>query len=301
MNLFFINNNTSLFCSILAIEHLGLDWTQCIAGLSRKTDGHWLPFAETCDLETAAGCGTLGQLIKGRTEAFDVFLPHDGAGKGIRRRAINHPCCRQVYYLEEGMLSHKAYPYRLSSDARKVCNLPFVGRRLEKLLEKPLFGAPDPRFLALGQGAFPFADVDRVITLDDHRNILRYYSPRIHEPAFIMLATPAEAFEPILQACKDLAGRSYTRPIYLKLHPDAYKDRYQRRTGEIISAAGDVGASVLDPGTLIEAEILLNRHHLIGNRTTSLVRYSTMLGGAYTAVDPGAGTEGPVPDQPLPG
>jgi len=286
MNFFFINNNTSLFCSILAIEHLGLDWAQCKAGLSRSTDGYWIPFAEIFDLDTPDGFKAFDQMIKGQKEAFNIFLPHDGASRGIRRRAINHPQCQQVYYLEEGMLSHKIYPYRLSSDARKVCNIPFVGRFLRRALQKPLFGALNPRFLALGEGAFPFAPINSVLTLNNYACLLRHYSPRIHQPAFVMLATPAEAFGPIVEAYKEIAHRSRPRPVYLKLHPDAYKIRYQRRTAEIVSAAQEVGADMLDAGTIMEAEIILNRHHLIGNQTTSLALYSTMFGATYTAIDP---------------
>ncbi|MEX0449083.1 hypothetical protein V6X63_04905 [Spiribacter sp. 221] len=300
MNVFFINNNTSLFCSILSIDHLGLDWSQSVVALSRKTDGSWLPFAKTYDLDTSKGFERFQGLLKDRSQAFNVFLPHDGASRGIRRQAINHSGCQQVYYLEEGMLSHEAYPYRLSTDARKVCRLPIIGKALVKKLQKPLFSAENAKFLALSEYAFPFANRDTVIPLSDYQGMLQYYSPRINRQAFIMLATPAEAFEPILGAYKELANQSEPKPVYLKLHPDAYKHRYERRTAEIIRSASDVGAGVLDPGTIIEAEVLLNGHHLIGNQTTSLAMYSRMLGGGYTAVDPWASADG-IASQQAPG
>jgi len=286
MNFFFINNNTSLFCSILAMEHLGLDWAQSVAGLSRKTNGAWLPFNQTYDLEEKAGLKEFQSLIKNQVTDFKVFAPHDGSSKGLRQRAIKSNFCEKVYYLEEGLLSYKTHPFRLSSDARKLCRLPLTGKRFEKFLEKPLFSAPNPNFLALSQDAFPFAARESVVTFEKPEKFLRYYSPRISEPAFIILATPAEPFEPILRSYKEISGSCNTRDVFLKLHPDAHKERYREITKEITNKAKRIGAHLLDAGTVIEAEVLLNGHHLIGNTTTSLAFYAEMLGGEYTAVNP---------------
>jgi hypothetical protein len=288
MNLFFINNNTTLFCSILAIEHLGLDWAKSVAGLSRGTNGEWLPFNKTYNLETKTGFKEFQSLIKNQATAFKVFAPHDGSSKGLRQRAIKSAFCEKVYYLEEGLLSYKTHPFRLSSDAKKLCRLPLLGKRFEKLLEKPFFSAYNPYFIALSRDAFPFADRDSIIAVEKPEKFLRYYAPRISQPAFIMLATPAEPFEPILHAYKQISDSKETRDVYLKLHPDAHKERYREMTKKITSNAKRIGARLLDAGTVIEAEVLLHGHHLIGNPTTSLAFYAEMLGGEYTAVNPWA-------------
>ena len=269
---------------MLAIEHFNIDLNSTTIALTRETNGGILLGAKIYDLEKYSDKVALRKKIKKQPEDFSVFLPHDGASRSIRREAINHPLCRNVFYLEEGTLSHLTYPYRLSNDAKKICKIPILGRKLEKFLRKPYFSAPNKNFVRLTTGAFPTEKRNSIITLSNSESITKYYKPRIKKSAFILLISQSVQFENFYAACGDFFRSETKKAVYVKMHPDLYKEKLKNKRGKIVEFFNSVGAEILDSGTIVEAEMLLRRHHVISSTNSSLAYYAHYFGSEYTMI-----------------
>lgn len=280
-NIFFINNNTTLISAILASEKNSIDLKNSIAAFSRRFNSKAFASNNTFDLETCAGTEGLKQFLNNNRSPLNVFLPHDGPRDGLRMRAIKKRHGGSVNYLEEGALAYLDSPRRLSGDIKRLSRLPLVGSIFEKLGSKPWFGQKGAAFWGLSDEAFPWVTHNRYVLNLTEIDISQYYTNVVRTEANIVLWHPTDNPVGAVDAYKGLSVKKRQKPLFLKLHPDALKEKHAGRTAKFLSLFEALGAVVLSSDTIIEFEVLSLGHCVIGSTRTSLKRYVEKFGGEY--------------------
>ncbi|MEX0450464.1 hypothetical protein V6X62_01360 [Spiribacter sp. 218] len=279
-DIFLINNNITLLVALLTIDHLGLSENQVIIVASRNTSIPVYKNLKVINLPQLARW----QAIKSHyidSGPFRLFMPHDSVMRPVGKNLMSSRYCQGISYLEEGALAYKDYPMRVSSTARNLSKVPFVGKYFKYWLSVPWFSKENANVYHFFDGAFPWAKRENRIAVRNIDALIPHYRRCLSAGAIVLLVSKIEDIHISLSTIKLVDLPEEAGPIFLKPHPDLLRCEEELRYVCSDSDLKDMGVSILDASCILELEMMVNKIFVLGHKETSLRRYVKALGSVF--------------------
>lgn len=211
----------------------------------------------------------------------DKFELYSSWLDSVSSEVVKSTSCLCHSYLEEGEQSYKDLAVAtFDSSYRQPRKTENVYYRYDHYWRSDAV-----EWISIFPEAFPSAPDGRLHILGELNHVKSNYSPRLKSgDTILLMPTPGRIPLDYLNFVLEKLSWHCSGAAFLKLHPGFYENkRYLRKVLSLISDKRFSDIKILPPTIILEAEMLFNKLHFVGDRSSVLI-YAEKFGSDITRI-----------------